>query len=192
MSKENSPLVRTFVAIRDKLEQFCMNFSMALLIALAVVVFLGVIFRKLGHSLIWYDEVASQLLAWLSFFGSCVAACKSKHLVFSGLLEKMPMSIAYFGLAIQRIVTVAFFAAMAVASWQVLELVSGEYLITVPWLPREVTQSVLSITCAFMAISEIVTIPDACNRLQSKKNLDVLEIEEAIAEAEETLHEGRK
>jgi TRAP-type C4-dicarboxylate transport system permease small subunit len=35
-----------------------------LLIAMVVVVVMGVGFRKFGDSLVWYDEIASILLAW--------------------------------------------------------------------------------------------------------------------------------
>ena len=42
------------------------TFVLALMTSLAVVVLLGVIFRKAGASLVWYDEVASILLAWLT------------------------------------------------------------------------------------------------------------------------------
>ena len=42
--------------------------------ALAVVVVLGVGFRKFGAALVWYDEVASVLLAWLTYYGAALAA----------------------------------------------------------------------------------------------------------------------
>ena len=40
-----------------------------LMVALAVEVTAGVVFRYVGRSLVWYDEVASVLLAWLTFYG---------------------------------------------------------------------------------------------------------------------------
>ena len=49
---------------------------MLLMVALAVEVTLGVVFRSIGSSLAWYDEVASVLLAWLTFYGSALASVK--------------------------------------------------------------------------------------------------------------------
>ena len=46
---------------------------MILMIALAFEVTLGIVFRFIGSSLVWYDEVASVLLAWLTFYGSALA-----------------------------------------------------------------------------------------------------------------------
>ena len=47
-----------------------------LMAALAGEVTVGVVFRTLGESLEWYDEVASILLAWLTFYGSALASVK--------------------------------------------------------------------------------------------------------------------
>ena len=52
----------------------------ALMVALAVEVTLGVVFRALGRSLVWYDEVASVLLAWLTFYGAALASVKRAHI----------------------------------------------------------------------------------------------------------------
>ena len=48
------------------------------MIALAVEVTVGVVFRYSGHSLVWYDEVASMLLAWLTFYGSALAVAEAR------------------------------------------------------------------------------------------------------------------
>ena len=39
----------------------------ALMVVLALEVTLGVVFRSFGRALSWYDELASVLLAWLTF-----------------------------------------------------------------------------------------------------------------------------
>ncbi|HEY9015617.1 MAG TPA: hypothetical protein VIM84_11205, partial [Gemmatimonadales bacterium] len=40
----------------------------ALMVVLALEVTAGVVFRAIGRSLVWYDEIASVLLAWLTFY----------------------------------------------------------------------------------------------------------------------------
>jgi TRAP-type C4-dicarboxylate transport system permease small subunit len=63
----------------------------ALLLALmVVVVFLGVFFRyALGSSLVWYDEFASYLLVWLTFYGSVAASFRRRHVRLDLLLERL-------------------------------------------------------------------------------------------------------
>ena len=41
--------------------------------ALALLVVVGVVSRKAGFSLVWYDEVAAILLAWLTYSGAALA-----------------------------------------------------------------------------------------------------------------------
>jgi len=52
--------------------------TIALLIALAVVVVLAVAFRFAGASLVWYDEVASVMLAWITYYGAALAALRRR------------------------------------------------------------------------------------------------------------------
>ena len=60
------------------------------MVVLAVEVTLGVVFRAFGHSLIWYDEVASVLLAWLTFYGSALASVKRAHIGCPELVDALP------------------------------------------------------------------------------------------------------
>ena len=57
------------------------------MVALALVVVLGVVFRRLGAALVWYDEVASILLAWLTFYGAALAALHRAHIGFPKLVD---------------------------------------------------------------------------------------------------------
>ena len=50
------------------------------MVALAVIVVVGVGFRKAGASLVWYDEVASIMLAWLTYYGAALAALSRSHI----------------------------------------------------------------------------------------------------------------
>jgi TRAP-type C4-dicarboxylate transport system permease small subunit len=63
----------------------------ALLLALMVaIVSLGVFFRyALGSSLVWYDEFASYLLVWLTFYGSVAALFHGRHVRLDVLLDRL-------------------------------------------------------------------------------------------------------
>ena len=57
---------------------------------LALLVVVGVISRKAGASLVWYDEVAAILLAWLTYYGAALAALHRAHLGFPNLVRLAP------------------------------------------------------------------------------------------------------
>src|SRR4051794_20489968 len=60
----------------------------ALMILLSIEVTLGIVFRFSGRSLVWYDEVASVLLAWLTFYGSALASVKRAHIGCPEVVEQ--------------------------------------------------------------------------------------------------------
>jgi TRAP-type C4-dicarboxylate transport system permease small subunit len=63
---------------------------MLLLAAMLVLVTVGVFFRYvLAASLTWYDEFASYLLVWLSFYGAVVATYRNRHISFETLAERL-------------------------------------------------------------------------------------------------------
>ena len=61
---------------------------LSLMASLAIVVVVGVIFRKAGASLVWYDEVASILLAWLTYYGAALAALHRAHIGMPTLVQR--------------------------------------------------------------------------------------------------------
>ena len=60
-----------------------------LMVALAAEVTLGVAFRSFGQALAWYDEVASVLLAWLTFYGAALASVRRAHIGCPELVDAM-------------------------------------------------------------------------------------------------------
>ena len=67
---------------------------MVLMIVMFLEVMLGVVFRVAGHSLVWYDEVASIILAWLTFYGSALASDRKSTRLNSShsSVSRMPSS----------------------------------------------------------------------------------------------------
>jgi len=52
---------------KNSYDTFLQYIMFVMMIAMAVTVVVGVIFRWSGHALVWYDEVASVQLAWLTY-----------------------------------------------------------------------------------------------------------------------------
>ena len=81
---------RVFAALRSAFERALTIFVIVLLAALAAVVLLGVACRKFDIPLVWYDEGASIMLAWMTYYGAALAALKRAHIGFPGLVNAMP------------------------------------------------------------------------------------------------------
>ena len=64
--------------------------AVLMIAAVTVIVVLGFTFRWIGLALVWYDEVASISLAWLTYFGAALAALRGSHLGFAGFVNSLP------------------------------------------------------------------------------------------------------
>jgi len=62
--------------LSQALATFLEWFLMLLMVVLTVIVVVAVIYRKLDASLSWYDEVASVILAWITYYGGALAVLK--------------------------------------------------------------------------------------------------------------------
>jgi len=63
---------------------------LVLMVVLFIEVTIGIVFRTLGNALVWYDEVASILLAWLTFYGAALASFKRGHIGCPEVVNLMP------------------------------------------------------------------------------------------------------
>ena len=132
-----------------------------LMAALAGVVVVGVVFRKAGSSLIWYDEVASILLAWLTYYGAALAALHRAHIGMPTLVERLPDRVRTWVVLVGEACTLAFFGVLAWAGLRVLAVLGGTTLVSLPSVPMSVAQSVIPIGAVLFIIAQILTVPDA-------------------------------
>ncbi|MGB0087288.1 MAG: TRAP transporter small permease subunit [Rhodomicrobiaceae bacterium] len=131
----------------------------SLMVVLTIVVVVAVIYRKAGASLSWYDEVASILLAWITYYGSALAALHRGHIGFDGVLLALPLRWRAVAVAIAEVLVISFFAIMAWAGWEVLKVLEGVTLVSLTWVPVQVTQSVIPIGAVLFIVAELLSIP---------------------------------
>lgn len=126
--------------------------------ALAILVVVGVGFRKAGASLVWYDELASILLAWLTYYGASLAALRGAHIGFPKLVEEAPAITRRLLVIFREACVVGFFLVVAWAGWQVQLVLSGTYLVSMPSVPTAVAHSVIPIGALLFIAAELSTV----------------------------------
>lgn len=129
--------------------------------ALAVVVVVGVLFRKAGASLVWYDEVASILLAWLTYYGAALAALHRAHIGVPTLVERLEGGVRAAVVLLAEVCVLAFFVVLAWAGVRVLSVLGGTALVSLPWVPATVAQSVIPIGAVLFIVAQLASLPDA-------------------------------
>lgn len=126
----------------------------ALMVILAVEVTLGVVFRSLGRSLTWYDEVASVLLAWLTFYGSALASVRRAHIGCPEIIDQMSWGLRRRFSIVAQLLVIAFFVLLGWVGASILPVLHGDALVSLPWVPMSVVQSVIPISSLLIVIAE--------------------------------------
>jgi TRAP-type C4-dicarboxylate transport system permease small subunit len=167
---------------RRWLDRVLQALSIGLLLGLAALVIAAVAFRKAGASLVWYDEFASVMLAWLTFLGAPLAVLRHAHLGFPGLVFRLPLPWRMACFALAKLVVFAFWSTVLVAGTRALDLMVGDALVTLPWLPIQAVQSVLPVAALLIIAAEVLDLPESIARLRRGVDDETQEIREVVAE----------
>lgn len=152
-----------------------------ILVALAIVVVAAVIARYVfNSSFVWYDEVASVMLAWLTFYGAALAALRRRHLGFPGLLLSLPVPARFALFLVGEALVLTVFAAIGYAGWFILQVMGSDTLISLD-VPLALTQSVVPIGAALFIIATLLSAPSAWRTLAAGRSAEDEEIAEEIA-----------
>lgn len=131
-----------------------------LMVVLTGIVLVAVVYRKMGASLSWYDEVASVLLAWLTYYGAALAAVHRGHIGFSGLIKAMKPAMRIPFIIISEVCILGFFGLLAWVGIDVLIILEGDTMVSLPQVPTRLTQSVIPIGAALFIIAEVLGLPE--------------------------------
>ena len=168
----------TFDVLRSRFQAALEVLLLTLITALALVVIVGVVFRKAGAALVWYDEVASVLLAWLTYYGASFAALKRAHIGFPKLVESVGPQTRRVLAVVREVIVIGFFALVAWAGIEVLQILQGINLTSLPNVPARLTQSVIPIGAALFIIAELLSLPGYWRATRDGISLDHVEVEE--------------
>ncbi|MBI1988134.1 MAG: TRAP transporter small permease [Betaproteobacteria bacterium] len=146
-------------SIRNAYEKFLEFIVIVLMAGLAIEVTVGVIFRTAGYSLVWYDEVASILLAWLTFYGAALAAHKRAHIGFSGLVDSLRPALRVPAMMLAEACVIGFFILLAYVGWGVMDVLATDFLVSIPQVSVKYTQSVIPISAVLFVIAELFALP---------------------------------
>jgi TRAP-type C4-dicarboxylate transport system permease small subunit len=166
--------------LRRGIERILEIWVVFLVSALTVVVVLAVIWRKAGASFVWYDEVGSIMLAWITYYGAALAALKRAHIGFDGLLLALPYPWRIAVAVLGEFVVFAFFVVLAWTGMMVLEVLQGMRLISLPSVPVRFTQSVIPIGATLFIICEALSLPEYWRRLREGISAEVAEVTEQL------------
>ena len=132
--------------------------------ALALLVVVGVVSRKAGFSLVWYDEVAAILLAWLTYYGAALAALHRAHLGLPNLVRRAPRSARLVLSVLREAAIIGFFALAAWMGLDLLAVLGGTFLVSLPWLPAQIVYSAIPVGAVFFIVAELTVVVEDWQR----------------------------
>lgn len=151
-----------------------------LMVLLTVIVIVAVLARLGGQSFSWYDEVAAIILAWITYYGSALAALYRRHIGLDTVLLALPVKARMAALLLGEAVVLVFFVLMAKTGFQVLDVLAGDRLVSLTWVPVQFTQSVIPIGAILFIICQLLSLPGYWARTRAGISLEHAEIEEEV------------
>ncbi len=124
-----------------------------LLVAMVGVVTAGVFYRYvLGAPLVWYDEFASYLLVWLTFYGAVLATQRDAHIGFETVVERLKPLPRRAVEVVSDLCTLSFHLILFAYGIVLTRSLGDETAISLPWVRMAWIYSVLPISGALMLL----------------------------------------
>ena len=133
--------------------------AIGLMAAMVVIVCWAVFTRYvLNSSLVWYDEFASYLLVWLTFFGAVVADYQRRHIAFDLLVNKLKPLARRVVDAVGEFAVLGFQFVLFYYGWILTEKMGDETAISLPWINIAWVTAVLPVTGALMLLLSLARL----------------------------------
>ncbi|HLN86552.1 MAG TPA: TRAP transporter small permease [Candidatus Limnocylindrales bacterium] len=127
-----------------------------LLVLMVVLVCLGVFFRYvLDASLAWYDEFASYLLVWLTFYGAVSASYHRRHIGFETFIARLvPVTRKRLEIVAEFLV-LGFQIVLLYYGWLLTRKMGDETAVSLVWVKMGWVYSVLPISGGLMMLISV-------------------------------------
>lgn len=152
--------MKNIAALRAGLDRVLELIVVLLVLALATIIVIGFVSRILDVPLSWTGELASTGLAWLTYYGGALAASRGAHITCPNIVNMMPPMLRVPVVLIGEVFTIGFFVLMAWTGCQVVVILKGSTLVSLPWVSQQFTQSVIPIASALFIIAELLRMPE--------------------------------
>jgi TRAP-type C4-dicarboxylate transport system permease small subunit len=143
-------------------------FVIFLLSSLTLMILVGVVCRKLGIAMVWYDEGASIMLAWLTYYGAALAALKRAHIGFPGLVNALPTGVRVPAVLFGEACVITFFGALTWFGIEVLQILQGDTMVSLPEVPTRFTQSVIPVGGALFIVAQLLSLPEVLRQARGE------------------------
>ncbi len=150
----------TLRSFRRGYERFLEWICIALMAALAAEVTAGVVFRYSGHSLVWYDEVATILLAWVTFHGSALAVLRHAHMGVPEIVRMLPAGPRVTVTVLAQLCVLGFFVLLAWVGYSILEVLATDRLVSLPQVSVAYANSVIPISAVLIVVGQLLVFPE--------------------------------
>lgn len=127
--------------------------AVLLLVLMVVLVSMGVFFRYvLNASLAWYDEFASYLLVWLTFYGAIIASYRRRHIGFEIVVNRLTPNTRKVIEVVAELLILGFQFVLFYYGWMLTHKMGDETAISLPWVRMGWVYSVLPIAGGLMLL----------------------------------------
>jgi TRAP-type C4-dicarboxylate transport system permease small subunit len=167
----------SFASLRAAFELLLETIVIILVAALTALVIAGFFFRYIGYSLSWYDETASVGLVWLTYYGSALAALKGAHIGVPGFVNAMPRNIRIAVTVFAEACVFVFFIMLAWTGFEVLQVLTGDGMVSLPWVSLQLTDSVIPIGAVLFIIAEALRLPQVMRNARGSGFVDTETLE---------------
>jgi TRAP-type C4-dicarboxylate transport system permease small subunit len=130
-----------------------------LMVSLTTLVIVAVIYRKSGASLSFYDEVASVMLAWITYYGAALAALRASISASTPCCWQSRCRRgcgSWHWARYSSSPSSSCWPGPGSGFWRCLQ---GETLVSLTWVPVQLTQSVIPVGAILFIIAELLSLP---------------------------------
>lgn len=158
--------------VRRAYERLMEAIVIVLMVALATIVTLGIVYRTAGAALVWYDELASIGLAWLTYYGAALGALKRAHIGVPEVMRMVPPNVRAVLFVLAEALVFGFFILTAWIGFEVVGMLAGSTLVSLSWVSEQVPQSVIPIGAVLYVIGQALSLPEAWRKTMTEERAE--------------------